>query len=473
MDHNSAGRKAPKSTARFVVTILLVCALLLGAGGIAFAWLTIQAKHVVSGAVRIAPTVSGPLDTKPKPFDRDAYAAFPRTQAVLLPSNTSLLQHVADQLAARKLAFFSPAQTPPGGKPGPQDPERILRQAIAHGVIKAAAIPDTELLEITMVSENPEEAKTIVDCFLNTYVAQFENAEDSQRYRNLNLLSNKLTELKKVIQNRRAEINHLAESYGTTPPGPLEEMELQRQKLRTEEFLRTQQRRESLEAALESSGAEEAVAIDSNDLLTRRQTYVDSDPVIQALARRVADLRVELATPGEKEPNDPAARQRQQKTLDALDQQLDVRRRTREQQFDAEHAEILKRQAQQRLDKTRLELPQVSAYYKRLQSVLDIQDSKERVAGRTQMDIQDRQFQLQVDQDQYDKIYRRIKQMEMEQARPSRVTVAYLAELKDLVDNRRPWEWSLAVLGATLLLSTALLLVRRVLRSRAPTGDHP
>ena len=172
MDHSSLGQKAPKSSARFVVTIVLVCALLLGTGGIAFVWLTIQPKHVVSGAVRIAPAVSGPLDAEPKPFDRDAYAAFMRTQAAMLTANTSLLELVGDDLAGRKLTFFSSAQTPVPTEPGLRGPAGILRQAVAHGVIKAAAVPDTELLEMTMVSENQEEAKTIVDSFLRNYTHQ-------------------------------------------------------------------------------------------------------------------------------------------------------------------------------------------------------------------------------------------------------------------------------------------------------------
>jgi uncharacterized protein YjhX (UPF0386 family) len=156
-----------------------------------------------------------------------------------------------------------------------------------------------------------------------------------------------------------------------------------------------------------------------------------------------------------------------------LNEQLDVRRRTREQQFDAEQAEILKRQAQQRLDKTRLELQQVQAHEKGLQDVIGTLDTKAVQVGRTNLDVQDRQLQLQVDQDLYDKLYRRAQQIEMEQARPSRVTIAYMAEVRDLVDNRRPWEWSLVVLGATVVLSALLLLVRRLVRPRPATKDQP
>jgi hypothetical protein len=76
-----------------------------------------------------------------------------------------------------------------------------------------------------------------------------------------------------------------------------------------------------------------------------------------------------------------------------------------------------------------------------------------------------------VDQDQYDRVSRRIQQMDMEQDRPARVMAAYSADVIDLPDQR--WQWGLLGLGATLLFSILLLIVRQVLRLRPSVQNRP
>jgi len=221
----------------------------------------------------------------------------------------------------------------------------------------------------------------------------------------------------------------------------------------------------SLEAATESASAEGA-ALDSEDLLSRRQNYVDSDPVVQALGRRVADLQADLAVAREREPNDAATLQRRQKVLDTLDQQIGKLRQARRRQFEEELAAALQRQGQQHLAKAKLELQQTRAYEEHLRQALKEQEPKVARAGSTNLDVQDGQFRLQLDQELYDKICRRIQQMEMESRYPSRVEIAYMADVAGTVDHH--WQWTLIMLGATLLLSIVLLIARRVVRPRPP-----
>jgi len=465
MDHSSSGREAPKSAARLVITILLVGVLVLGAGGIAFVWLTIHAKHLVSGAARLRATVPALLDPGPKPMD--GYATYVQTQAIMLTADTRLLQMVADDLAGRGLAFFAPARPPAAAEPGVQGPEGILRRAIAAGIIKATPVPNTELLQVTMVSEKgkEKEAKTIVDSLVRNYVAMWGVDKTQAASRDLVWLAAQRDEVLNKIQETRKQIRVLADQYGTVYLDRQTDLEMQQQKLWSEEFVRVQQRRMSLEAAAESSGAEGTV-VDSGDLLSFRRNYVDSDPFVQALSRRIADIRVDLAAPSEKDLND-AALQRRQKALDTLEQQLDKLR----QQFEAELSEALKKQSQQRLAQARRELQQTRAYEERLRQALNEQEPKAARVGRTSLDVQDQQFQLQLDQDLHDKICRRIQQMELEGKYPPAVEAAYWADVVGTVDHR--WQQSLVVLGATILLSIILLIVRRVIRPRPPTGDRP
>ena len=66
---------------------------------------------------------------------------------------------------------------------------------------------------------------------------------------------------------------------------------------------------------------------------------------------------------------------------------------------------------------------------------------------RTSMEIDDRKFQLQVDQDDYERLYRRIKLLELEQDRPARVTPFSPADVIE-TNDRRPKLAIAAVFGA-------------------------
>ena len=164
--------------------------------------LTAQSKHLVSGMIRIAPTEPSIWDPEPKPFDRDAYATSMRTQAVLL-LNGSVVLDVADDLAGRGLTFSSSPSKSASREPGPQGVDRFLRQAIAKGIIKAAPVPDTELLEVTMVSENEEEARTIVNSFLQHYVAACRAHEAAEMGQSLQALHATLQEIDMRIKETR------------------------------------------------------------------------------------------------------------------------------------------------------------------------------------------------------------------------------------------------------------------------------
>jgi len=166
--------------------------------------LNVKPKYVVSGLIRIAPTRPDLLNSETKPFDREAYSLFMRTQAAMLTSGP-VLSNVVDDLARRGLGFLSPAKTSAAKEGASQGPDGILRRAIAKGIIRVALIPDTEFLEVTMVSEKEEEAKTIVDSFLRNYVARCGTYEVERMDRDLrNLESQREAVLKKIaaIQSR-------------------------------------------------------------------------------------------------------------------------------------------------------------------------------------------------------------------------------------------------------------------------------
>lgn len=462
MDHSSSEQKAPKSAARLFVTLLLVCVLLLGAGGVAFTWLAVEPKHRVTGTIHIAPTVPDTWASEPKPYDREAYAIFMNTQALRLASDESGLRKVVDDLASRELTFFSQAKTPAPTEGKLSTPCDVLAQAIRNEVIRIAPIPDTELLEVTMVSEDEEEAKTIVNSFLRNYVGQYGIQCTNSEHQTITILENQRNELRMRIMQGEAAFSSLARDFGPIEPYPTTGMESQWRNSLYGELSQVQVKRLNLETAVE----EGAVAVDPEELLSARRDAVDSDPLIRALAQRIADVQVDLAVVREKEPNDTTSIQRQQRIIDGLDQQLATLRQTRREQFEAELSDTLKRQSEQRLAKAKRELQRVKAHEDRLQRAVREQEEEARLprVASPNVEIQDRQFHLELDRESYEQICRRLHDIEMKRDRRPRVRIASLAEIRGMVDPRR--RWTLMVLGAAVVLSVILLIVRRVVKGR-------
>jgi len=284
--------------------IVLVTAVVLCAAALPVIWLVIEPTYVVQGTVKVRPVVPGILTSEPSPTGIGGYGEFVNTQAFLLMNNNSLLQLVATALAPRNLSFLS-------GTPQNRidqlvalvaptkrslDPERILRDAIAKKTITAAAISRTELIAVQMQCTNAEDAKAIVDCFLNTYVAQFGNAENDQGNQNLALLTNKLTEQQKVLQNRRAEINNLAEPYGTTSLTPLEEMKLTVQGRLMGELINLESLKIAAEANVELLKKTDKVELSPEQKVSLRREYVNSDPMVSELSKTIVSMERDLIT---------------------------------------------------------------------------------------------------------------------------------------------------------------------------------
>jgi succinoglycan biosynthesis transport protein ExoP len=105
-----------------------------------------------------------------------------------------------------------------------------------------------------------------------------------------------------------------------------------------------------------------------------------------------------------------------------------------------------------------MERDRIQNHYDALSAVLDQQDVKTRKVGLQSLDIQDRQFNLQMNQELYDQLSRRIKTLEMEQQRPARVETAYTADVT-ATNDRRPQLAMVAVFGA-LACGFGLALLR-------------
>jgi capsular exopolysaccharide synthesis family protein len=215
-----------------LITFLVICAI-----GIPAVWLLIKPAYAVTAAIRVAPIISSILFS-----DKDSegvvpmYQNFMNTQADLIKSD-QVLQRVADDLVGKKLKFFE-SDTNPVAK---------LRNALIDGDITVVPGQKSELIMITMESQDTTEAVKIVDAFVEAYMAIEVSRETKGGDQKLSILESEHKVLADKLQMQRQTIRQMAEEYGSVVLTGRQEMMLKRVADLQAELTKSQTRRITLE----------------------------------------------------------------------------------------------------------------------------------------------------------------------------------------------------------------------------------
>jgi succinoglycan biosynthesis transport protein ExoP len=405
--------------------------------------------------VKVKPVVQSALGGESTAGEIGGYPDFVNTEATMLTSNSTVLQMVADDLAGRNLSFFSgrpqnrideilarvwPVQSNVG-------PVRMLRDAIAARAITANAVPRTELIAVTMRSSRVDEAKTIVDSFLRNYVAQYGSYITDVDLKTLNRLEAQQTESLKKIMTQRQEVRSLADEFGTVTLAPRQEMEFSMQTRLMTELIQLEAQRIAAEANVGLLEKVEKADLSPEQAMSLRRDYVNSNPMVAELSKRVVAMEQDLIVAQQSHQQGHPALVQMQATLDAFKKRLDDKRQELELEYDSGMEGRLKEAARQRLLAAKMDLERINAHYQAMSDRVNQQDNQAQKTGRKNLDIQDLQFKLQIDQEMYDALSRRIKMLQMEQQRPPRIDIAYWADVAETSD-RRVQLATAAVLGA-------------------------
>jgi uncharacterized protein involved in exopolysaccharide biosynthesis len=438
MGQTTAGSKP---TVRYGLLGVLLF-LLLSAAGIALVWFTVKPKTHVTGYIRVAPAVHGILRREPlSTVDPNQYRSYMTTQAMSITS-PAVLERVVDDLAGRKMAVFSKTK---GG--GPMD---TLKRALAHGTIKASAIPDTELIAVSMLSDTPQEAVPIVDSFIRNYMAIYAYGSTREEEANLRLLENTRKELQDKIQQRNQQIRQLDQEYGSADLDSRQDMMALRVTGLVSELTRLESSRIGLEASLLVPGPEDPSlqagqamdpnAVSSSSALVARNQYINSDVMVQELTRRLVTLEPELVLAKQTPGTESSSIKQKEELIGQLRSRLDMRLKDVGQDFDKAMSEQLAKARQVRVREGRVEtqtaIERIRAQENRLRQILAEQDDQARQVGLTSLDIQDLQFQMNLDKEMYDTVCRRIREVEMEGKADPRITVHAQADVESIQDGR-------------------------------------
>ncbi len=423
--------------------IVLVVTIVLSAVGVPAVWLLVEPLFVVQGTVRVAPGVQSILTGEMRGSGGTAYRDFVNTQVRMLTSG-GVLQRIADDLHDRNLSVLR-------GEPqsrleewtakllpdtAPADPATVLKELVSREVITAGHIRTTELVAVMMKSPNANEARQIVDAFLQHYESMYGSESLEEENTTLRVLEDQRDQLLARMEDQRKRIRGLAQEYGTTVLDSRQDMELQRYTVLLSELTRLEAQRIALEASIGLLEGNEETSLSPDQLVAIRQQYANSDPMIMELSSNVVQMERDLLVARQNyKPGTPSLVQMEE-LLATFKQTLEEKRQSLEQEFDDGMDDRLKVAAEQRLLAAQAEIEQLKAHEARLREVLNNQDLATRQVGQTNLDIQDLQFRLDLDKEFYDTVSRRVKAMEMEQKQRPRITPASSAEVIAMEDQR-------------------------------------
>jgi uncharacterized protein involved in exopolysaccharide biosynthesis len=435
--------------------------------GVAATWLLLEPNYVVSGAIRVAPAVYNIITGQEDRGGISDYTSFMATQAMMITS-PQVMQRVADDLANKGLAFFEERTNTLFARLGRKlerkktkpEPEAVLKGAILDQIITAEPLRKGELIEVIMKWHDPEDAKRIVDAFIRNYMAVEVASSIDEEGQNLTVLENERKVLTEKLQSQRAAITQLAQEYGTVTLDGRQNMMLQRVSSLLTELTKIESHRISLETQVQLLEQTKEQTTAPEELVKMRQGYINSDLTVSSLSANIAQLdQAYVAASQTLAPTDPEL-ERKAELLKALKERLEERKQEAGKSFDEMMNKEIAKAGSQKLANTKTELEQTKAYENRLREMLNKEEVQTIGLGQKELAIQHLQDELGFTKEMYDRISRRITEFEMERKRPSRISIAYTADIEEIRDIRGYYTVALAI-GFVVFGILSFLLRRR------------
>jgi len=460
-EYTSANLIAPilKQWRIVLITFLSICAV-----GILAIWLFGGSAYESTAAIRIAPIIPSILFG-----DRNSegvipmYDNFKNTQADLITSE-QVLQRVADDLSDKHLEFFEKSGNIriglKGKLIGKQNPAltTAIKELVIKGDLYVTPEHRSELIKIRMKSINPKEAVQIVDAFVRAYMGIVVDEETKGGDQSLTILENEAKTLANKLEKQQQIVREMAQEYGTSALDEYHQMMLQRVATLQTELLKAETRKITLQAQVELLQETKNQGVDAEKLIKLRQDFLNADLMLQSLTANITQMEQTLIISKQAlAPTNPELKQKAD-LLDMLKQRLDQRRQEVNKSFDEMLVRELVNNDKKQLENVRAELKQMETYEKHLREFLAKEDGETIELGRKQLAIKDSERQLKLTEELYDKVRRRIQELEMERKRPARISVAYYANTNPVRDKRI--KYTLALIFGSFSCGALLAFLR-------------
>ena len=409
-----------------LIVFLSICAV-----GIPAIWLFGRSAYESTAAIRIAPIIPSILFG-----DRDSegvipmYDNFKNTQADLMTSE-QVFQRVADDLADKNLTILGTASGTgiKNKTTGKQNPELIsaIKELVIRGDLLVKPERQSELIKISMKGTHPKEMGQIIDAFVRAYMGIIVDEETKGGDQSLTILENEAKTLSNKLEKQQQIVRDMAQEYGTQVLDEYHQMMLQRVATLQTELTKVETRKITLQAQVELLRDTKTRNIDAEKLVRIRQDYLNADLMLQNLTVSVAQMEQGLIVAKQTfAPTNPELKQKAD-LLEMLKQRLDQRRQEVNKNFDDMLTKEFASNGKDQFENAKAELKQTETYEKYLRELLAKEDGETIELGRKQLAIKDSERQVKLTEELYDKVRRRIQELEMERKRPARISVAYYA----------------------------------------------
>jgi capsular exopolysaccharide synthesis family protein len=308
-----------------------------------------------------------------------------------------------------------------------------------------------------MTSNNPEEAKKIVDTFIQAYMLVEVSSSLQGRDQTLTVLENERKVSADKLENQREAIRQLGQEYGSITLTGRHNMMLERVSSLLGELTKVEARRIGLETQIKLL-EENKPSSPPDELMRMREEYINSDIAVQELTRQEAQVEQDLFLSQQTMVAGNPLLQQKEEFVKAFRSRLEEKREEVGKKFDERMSKQVDKVNVEKLVNARLELEQTLAYENRLRELLAKEDTQTVELGRKQLAIEEMEEQVASTKELYDTIGRRIQDLEMERKRPARVSVAYSADIANIRDKRV--KFTMALVFAALACGVFGAIVR-------------
>lgn len=425
-----------------VLTFIMVAGL-----GVPLAWFSIKPTYATVGTIQVAPILTNILTGQADRGEVSNYEMFVNTQARLMASDR-VLQRVADELQSKKLTMFQ------------DSPDTILRlrDMLQNESIAIAPLRKTELIELRMESGKADEAEHVINAIIRAYMEIVGTSALEGGNRQLTLLMEERRLLSEKLENQRRAIQQIAAEYGSESLGGHQNISLQRVMALQTELTNLEIRRMNYQTQLQLLIDITSKTLTGAELITMRNNFINNDPILQQLSGNIArvqqeysDLEQTLAT------TNPYLKQKA-KALEDIKKNLQQRQDELRRQFEEIMSEDEKKIHNDKVKELQAEVEKTEALEKEYRRKLNEEDENYRKYGYAQQRIADQQAQLAQDRERYDVLGKRVYDLEMEQKRPARISVAQEAT-SSLPQSKRIKAMAMIACGA-LALGIGLAFLR-------------
>ena len=435
--------------------IVVFCAILVGGGGAVAVWRFMPEKFNTKGSVMVSLVVAPIMyDTKTGVGN---YDTFKNTQAGVMTSDL-ILNRVADEVKDKELVFFNQQESL----------LQVMRNMVVNGAIQVIPERGTEFLHIQMSTEVPSDAEKLINAFLRSYEAVVKTDEIDSINDRLSRLEVQRRTLEEQMRRQKAKIRERVDEYGTEQLTPRQEIALKQVATLKQEQVSIGVRRMLMEARVMTMEDQLKDELTLSDITDQVQLRVESDPVIQSLRQDIRRYE-QLIRDGQATMIDTNPEmQRRKQILSELQRDLEKQRQEATTRHEQSALADARKKRQGELDSLKAELNQIIAYEEKIREQLKEHDDSTIQIGRTQLDIADWREHYESPRQIFNKIPRRIDELNIERDRKPRISIHSWARSVSAESKKKKLMVAAPFGGLGMGLALAFLLAKLDRRVHAP-----